>query len=223
MYKPNLVIIGSSGHAKVIIDIFEKQNSHVILGLLDDYRSPNEETLNYKVLGGINSISELAETYDSLEVFVAIGDNWARSEMVKQIENLSSNIQFPNAIHPSVQLANKVTLGRGIAIMAGVIVNSDSNIGDFCFLNTKSSADHDTQMDNYSSLGPSVTLGGNVSIGAFSALSIGVTTIEKVKIGKHSIIGAGALLLSDCPDNSIMYGVPAQYIRLREIGEKYLY
>jgi acetyltransferase-like isoleucine patch superfamily enzyme len=77
-------------------------------------------------------------------------------------------------------------------------------------------------MLKYSSMAPNVTTGGNVSIGEFSAISIGATIKHGLSIGDHSIIGAGALLMKNCGDNLIMYGVPAKEIRKREIGEKYL-
>jgi sugar O-acyltransferase (sialic acid O-acetyltransferase NeuD family) len=222
MKKKNLIIVGSSGQAKVIIDIFEKQDSHNILGLLDDSRSVNEETLNYKVIGGIKNFKEIFTKYRPFEMFVAVGDNWARQKVVNILTSTISDINFTTAIHPSAQVGKGVKIGKGVAVMANVVINSDSFIGDFCFLNTKSSADHDVIMNKFSSLGPNVTLGGNVTIGEYTAISIGATTKEKLNIGKHSIIGAGALLMSDSPDNVIMYGIPAKIIRNREIGEKYI-
>jgi len=77
-------------------------------------------------------------------------------------------------------------------------------------------------MLNFSSLAPNATTGGSVSIGEFSAISIGATIKHGISIGKHSVIGAGALLMKNCGDNLIMYGIPAKEIRKREIGEKYL-
>ena len=222
MKKTNLIIVGSSGHAKVIIDIFEKQNTHQIIGLLDDYRNVNEQSLGYKFIGGLKNFDEIIKKNNSFEMFVAVGDNWARQKVINIIRSFAPDINFATAIHPSAQIGKGTIIGKGVAIMANVVINSDSNIGDFTFLNTKSSADHDVIMENFSSLGPNVTLGGNVILGEYTAISIGATTKEKLKIGKHSIIGAGALLMSDCPDNVIMYGVPAKIIRDRKIGEKYL-
>lgn len=222
MKKKNLIIVGSSGHAKVVIDIFEKQNSHNILGLLDDYRKVNEESLEHKVIGGIKNIKEIISKYKPIDVFVAVGDNWARQKIVSIITSLFPDVVFASAIHPSSQIGKGVKIGEGVAVMANVVVNSGSFISDHCFLNTKSSADHDVHMNIFSSLGPNATISGNVTIGEYTAISIGATTKEKLNIGKHSIIGAGALLMSDCPDNVIMYGLPAKVIRKREIGEKYI-
>ena len=66
MKKKILIIVGSLGHAKVVIDIFEKQNSHNILGLLNDYRKINQESLKYKVIGGIKNIKEIISKYNHL-------------------------------------------------------------------------------------------------------------------------------------------------------------
>jgi acetyltransferase-like isoleucine patch superfamily enzyme len=106
--------------------------------------------------------------------------------------------------------------------MAGTVVNSDSRIGAHCIFNTKASLDHDCVMDDFSSLAPSVTVGGVVRIGAFSAISLGANIIHGRSIGAHTVIGAGALVWSDMPDHCVAYGVPAKMIRLRAEGEKYL-
>ncbi len=222
MSKPKVVILGSSGHAKVVIDIFEKENKYQIIGLIDPYRQIGEETLGYKVIGKDEDLPHLIASEPNTFIFIAIADNWFRKNIVDKILNMVPNIGFATAIHPSVQIGKNVKIGKGTAVMAGAIINSDSQIGDFTIINTKASIDHDCKMMDFSSIAPNVTLGGNVIIGEYSAISIGAIVKHGITIGKHSIIGAGALLMKNCSDNVIMYGVPAQMIRKREIGEKYL-
>ncbi|MEA3317558.1 MAG: transferase, partial [Bacteroidota bacterium] len=41
----NIVIFGSGGHAKVIIDIIEQQQKYNIIGLIDKFRNTGEKTL----------------------------------------------------------------------------------------------------------------------------------------------------------------------------------
>ena len=222
MNKQTIIIIGSSGHAKVIIDIFEKQCKYQIAGLLDAYRNIGEETLGYKVIGKEEDVPALLQSHPGLKIFIAIGDNWVRRKVRDKILGIVPNICFATAIHPSAQIARNVEIGMGAAIMAGTVINSDTSIGDFTIINTKACIDHDCIMQDFSSLAPNVAVGGKVWIGEYSAISIGANVINGLSIGKHSILGAGALLTKDCGDNSVMYGVPAQKIRTREIGEKYL-
>src|SRR5688500_14187516 len=106
--------------------------------------------------------------------------------------------------------------------MAGAVVNSDGSIGNSCILNTKASLDHDSLMEDFSSLAPNATVVGNVVIGAFSAVSLGASIIHGVKIGEHSVLGAGALAVDDIPHHSVAYGTPAKVIRKRLEGDKYL-
>jgi sugar O-acyltransferase (sialic acid O-acetyltransferase NeuD family) len=222
MNKQKVLIVGSSGHSKVIIDIFEKEGKYEIIGLLDASRQIGEETLGYKVVGKEETLPDLLIKNPNLKIFIAIGDNWIRQKVMNRILNIIPNIDFASAIHPSAQIAKNVQIGKGVAIMAGAIVNSDTSIEDFTIINTKASIDHDSKMQKFSSLAPNVTTGGNVSIGEFSAISIGATIKQGITVGNHSVVGAGALLMKNCGDNVIMYGVPAKEIRKRAIGEKYL-
>lgn len=222
MNKQKVIIVGASGHSKVIIDIFEKEGKYEIIGLLDVTSKIGEEILGYKVFDNEINLPSILLKYPNCKIFVAIGDNWIRKKIVYKIVNIIPDIDFATTIHPSAQVGKNVKIGKGVAIMAGAIINSDTNIGDFAIINTKASIDHDGIMSNFSSLAPNATTGGNVSIGEFSAISIGATIKQGVSIGSHSVIGAGALLMKNCGDNLIMYGVPAKEIRKREIGEKYL-
>lgn len=217
-----VLIIGASGHGKVIIDIFEQQQNYQIIGLLDDDIPKDTFFFGYKTLGSITELPSLLTTHQNCEVFIAIGDNWIRHKMKDKIESLHSNVIFANAIHPNAQLAKGVTLGVGNAVMPGAIINSNCEIGNFTIINTKASLDHDSSIKDFSSLAPNATTGGNVTIGEFSVISISTTIKHGVTVGSHSVIGAGALLLQDCGDRQVLFGIPAKVRRNRQLGDKYL-
>ncbi|MEY8214237.1 MAG: hypothetical protein RPR97_07100 [Colwellia sp.] len=106
--------------------------------------------------------------------------------------------------------------------MAGVSINSCSSVGNFCILNTNSSLDHDSRMADFSSLAPRVVTGGYCDIGEYSAICIGATLIERVHIGKHTVIGAASLVLKSLGAYTIAYGNPVKKIRARKQGDKYI-
>ena len=55
----NIIIIGSSGHGKVVIDILEKENKYFIAGLFDDkYERAGAAFFGYEILGKIYSIPD---------------------------------------------------------------------------------------------------------------------------------------------------------------------
>jgi len=218
----NIIIIGSSGHAKVIIDIVEKEKKFNIIGLIDKFRKIDEETLGYKIIGKEEDIPILIKKHNLDGGIIAIGDNWMRSKVYENIKFIQPDFNFVPTIHPSAQIAKNVTVGNGTAIMAGVIVNSNLSIGNHCILNTNSSLDHDSVMEDFSSLAPNATTGGNVKIGKFSAISLGANIINGIIIEEQSVIGAGSVVLKNIPKFSIAYGIPAKVIRDRKAGEKYL-
>jgi len=217
-----MVIIGSSGHAKVIIDIVEHEGRFKIAGLLDRYRKVGEQTLGYDVLGQEEDLPSLMKDHALKGAIVAIGDNFIRSKVVARVAEVCPGLPFVTAIHPKTSIARDVSIGDGTIIMAGVIVNPCSSIGRFCILNTNSSLDHDSIMDDFSSLAPRVTTGGNCKVGAYSAVSIGAVLLHGVCVGEHTIIGAGSTVLSNIESHKVAYGNPARVIRERNPGDEYL-
>lgn len=222
MKKGKIIVIGSSGYAKVIIDIIEKAGEYDIIGLTDETRPIGESTIGYTVLGNEKQLLPLFEEHPNLSLVMAIGDNWTRYHAVQRVSKIYPSATFPSIIHPSVQIGKDVTLGKGVVMMAGAIVNSDSSIGDFTIINTKASLDHDNIIGNFASLGPNATTGGNVHIGAFSAIGISATIKHGIKVGEQAVIGGNSFLYHNCEDYEVMYGVPAKKIRTRKQGEKYL-
>ena len=94
-------------------------------------------------------------------------------------------------------------------------------IGDHCIINTSSSIDHDNIFSNFSSSGPGVTTGGNVTVMECSHIGIGSIVKNGLNIKKNTIIGAGSLIIKNCKSNSIYFGYPAKMIRKRKISENY--
>ena len=222
MSKQPVVIIGSSGHAKVIIDIFEKQGIYEIIGLLGEEKNIGTECMGYNVMGTEDSITEILSQHPSCNVFVAIGDNFIRRKVSGKIISIAPSVEFAAAIHPSAQIGRNVHIGNGTAVMAGTVINSGTTIADGCIINTKASVDHDCIIGEYSAILPGATIGGNVTIGEGSVVAIGAVVKQGSVVGKNTVIGAGALLLQDLGDNILAYGSPAKVVKNRAASEKYL-
>jgi sugar O-acyltransferase (sialic acid O-acetyltransferase NeuD family) len=218
---PRIVVIGCSGHARVVVDILEENRSCVV-GLLDTYKAPGTDVLGYKVLGSDDDLPALRAANICDSAVVAIGDNWVRSRMVERIRELAPDIRFVSAIHPSARIARDVSIGVGTVIMAGVVVNTGCRIGDFCILNTSASLDHDSTMGQFSSLAPRAVTGGGVEIGAFTVIAIGAVVSHAIRVGAHAVVGAGATVVKNVPDRVVAYGTPARTIRERNPGDPYL-
>ncbi len=218
----SIVIIGSSGHAKVIIDIIQQEGRYGICGLLDHCREKGEETLGYPVLGGVEDLPSLLKTHPINAAIIAIGDNFVRSQVAARIAEICPDLPFCRAIHPKASMAAEISLGEGTVVMAGAAINPCCSVGRFCILNTNASLDHDSTMGDFSSLAPGATTGGNCHIGEHAAIGIGAVLIHGVHVGEHSVIGAGSLVTKPVDSFVVAYGTPARVIRKRQAGETYL-
>lgn len=115
-----LVIIGASGHGKVIADI-AKKNGYDEIFFLDD----NDELTicgKYPVVGKVDDFSK----YDC-KFIIAIGNNAVREKIQTKLEN--SNKKIAILIHPNATIADDVEIGKGTVVMAGAVINSAVKIG----------------------------------------------------------------------------------------------
>ena len=218
----NVLIIGASGHGRVVMDCVEQERTYKVVGFLDSYKKKGTLINGYEVLGNERDLPYLCERLNIYGLIVAIGDNWTRSLVVKRVQSILPTIKFISAVHPSAIIGKDVVIGAGSVILPGTIVNTNCIIGNHCILNTNSSLDHDSTMEDYSSLAPKVCTGGNLVLGEFSAICLGTSVIENISIRPHSVIGAGSLVIRDVPSHTLAFGVPARAVRKRRTGERYL-
>ncbi len=218
----NIVLFGGSGHAKVIADIIEQEGLYKILGLIDMNQPSGAKCFGYEVLGSDDELPQLIEKHEVEGGIIAVGDNWIRHLIAQKVLKLIPGFNFVKAVHPAAQIARKVSLKQGTVVMAGAVINSGSEIGEFCVVNTNSSIDHDNFFGDFSSIMPNAATGGNVRVGEFSALGMGANILHQVQIGAHSVIGAGSVVLKNVSDHSVVHGSPASRKKTRKDGEPYL-
>lgn len=195
-----LVIIGASGHGKVVADI-ARLNGYEDIVFLDDGKSV-VECSGFPVIGDTNTQFEG-------DVFVAIGNAASRKKMMDRFANYNQ----PILIHPSAVIAKDVEIGTGSVVMAGAIINPGVTIGRGCIINTSSSVDHDSVLGNFVHVAVGAHICGTVSVGNDNWIGAGAIIINNISVCEHCMIGAGAVVVSiiDCP--GLYVGVPAHFQR----------
>ena len=216
-----VIIIGASGHGRVIADILEETPEYRILGFIDSYKAKGTQVLGYQVLGDLGDMEK--EFKDrAVHAIVGIGDNWTRKTIALEAKQLCPRMHYINAVHPSAVISKYSKMGQGVVVVAGSVINAGAQIGNHTIINTKSSVGHDTVLRDYSSLASGVTIGGNVQIGELSAISLGAVVRNNIRIGDNTVIGSCSYVNQAIGDNVLAIGSPAVVINTREPGEKYL-
>jgi acetyltransferase EpsM len=195
-----LLIIGASGHGKVVADIADRLGYFVFFWD-DDISIKN---LNYKVYKRCKNIPE------NILVIIGIGSNFIR----KKISSEYFNQNYVTLIHPNSFVTEKCKIGIGSVVMSGVSINNGTIIGDHCIINTGAVIDHDCKVYDFVHISPNTTLCGNVKIGNGTWVGAGAVIIQGIKIGQNVVIGAGTIVINDIPDNATVVGNPGKIIKI---------
>lgn len=196
-----LMIIGASGHGKVVADI-AKCNGYNDIAFLDDNDSVTECN-GYKVLGKTVEYKKY-----ECDFFVAIGNAHIRAKILQEL--ISANKSIATLIHPSTSIADSVKIGKGTVVMAGAVINASTSIGMGCIINTCSSVDHDNVICDYVHISVGAHTAGTVTVDNFSWIGIGAIVSNNVSICKDCMIGAGAVVVNNLTESGTYIGVPAK-------------
>ncbi len=201
----DIIIIGYSGHSYEVIESLIIDNYHI-----KGYCEPKEKKTNpfsIEYLGD-EAQKNPKEFIQGESFFIAIGDNNKRQKISKYIINNSG--ELVNAIHPSSSISKGSKIGKGNFIGRNSSLNYNSILGDNIIINTSSVIEHDSLIENGVHVGPGAIICGGVHIKEQSFVGANSIIRENITIGKNVIIGAGSVVLSDIPDNSIYFGNPAK-------------
>jgi len=204
--KENLIIIGASGHGKVVADIAIKMNKWQSIAFLDDDESI-KTSMGLEVIG--KTTDAFTYKYEA-DFFVAIGSNATREKIQEKL--IGEGLNVVSLIHPSAIIGTDVEIGIGTAVMAGVVINSSSRIGNGCSLNTSSTLDHDNVIEDYVHISPGVNMAGTVKVGKGSWIGIGSVVSNNVNICSGCKVGAGAVVVKDITEPGTYVGVPVRKI-----------
>ncbi len=199
-----LIIIGASGHGKVIADI-ASQCGYTELTFLDDDVSV-KSCMGYPVLGKSTEFIR----YTSAECFVAVGKADIREKIQQKI--VRQGLRLAILVHPEAVVAKTVSMGKGTVVMAGAVINPDTKIGEGCIINTGSSVDHDNVLEDYVHVSVGSHLAGGVHVGKATWIGAGAVVSNNVNICDNCTIGAGAVVVRDITIPGTYVGVPAKKV-----------
>ena len=195
-----LLIIGASGHGKVVADI-ARLNGYQEIAFLDD--NPEVRRCGqYPVIGTSGDVKDIDG-----DVIVAIGSAKIRRGLQQSVDST----RLVTLIHPSAVVSD-AQIGRGTVVMAGAVINPGAVIGEGCIINTSSSVDHDCRIGNYVHIAVGAHVAGSVEIGDETWIGAGATVSNNVTVCPGCMIGAGAVVVDDITEPGTYVGVPVRRV-----------
>lgn len=182
------------------MDIFERMKNGELIRLDDpDYSKVDDAIARaFEIIGQLNSAyrtdNEVRKALSELT-----GTRIDESTTVK----LPFYTDFGQFTHFGKNVF--VNFGCGFMDRGGITIEDGALIGPNVKLITENHAENpDMRQHVYSS---------PIVIKRKAWLGTGVTVLPGVTIGENAIVAAGAVVIKDIPDNTIVGGVPAKFIR----------
>ncbi len=209
--QKQLIIIGAGsvgGHIATNLHLYFKEDIEVLF-LDDDNSKIGRNFCDAKVVGNINTITKYPK---DIMVVVGIAFPKIKRKIISKLITKGYN-NFPSLISTKAWISNNVKIGKGVIIYPGCTINYATQIDDYVVMNMNCAIGHNCIIDKFSSMSPSVSLGGFTVIKENVELGIGSQTLQNLTIGTNSIIAAGAAVTKSIPSNCTAVGIPAKPIK----------
>jgi len=209
-----LLFWGAADQARVLKPIVESLGSSVV-ALVDDTPGLVSPFRNVEIYEGISGFNRWRDgrNVGQYGFVVAIGNPYGDVRCRLHDFLLENGLQAVSFADSTANIDESVIVGEGAQVMRGAIVNVDARLGKQCIINTRALVEHDCILEDGVEIGPGAVLCGRVHVGKNSWVAANATVRPRVTIGSNTIIGAGAVVVSDIPDDVVAVGVPARILR----------
>ena len=209
-----IVILGAGDFGKEVAWLIEEINKreprYIILGYLDDSELKIGTSVNgYEVLGPVSLLPEISRKQGASAV-IAMQDVDARKKLVEMFPDFNA---WETLVHPSVNISDRSSVGKGCVICAGGNISCDTRIGDFCLFNISVTMGHDCEVGNFVSIMSGSCVSGHVVIENCAYLATNCTVVPKMRVGEHAVVGAGSVVIRNVKAGTTVMGVPAKVLR----------
>lgn len=213
----DFLLFGAGGHARKLIDIIN-ENNYNLRGFIS---TEEKGTLldGYQVLGDIDDYLAQENLHNCL-FHIAVGENSVRYKIFKKCQAHLDRLKTLISIYAT--LSRRAEIQPGALIAQNVLVQPGVKIGKCSVIDSGSIIEHDAVIGNFVNVSPGAVICGGAAVEDGAVIGAGSTVIEKVKISKNTLIGAGAVVINDIEPGVIAVGNPARVIKKRDFYDPYL-
>jgi sugar O-acyltransferase (sialic acid O-acetyltransferase NeuD family) len=199
-----VLLIGSGGHASVLLDMLIEQKINVLA-----YVSPLP-AVNQKLFSGLRwfKSDEDILLFDKLTIKLINGigslpGNTLRANFYNNYKKLGYS--FATLVSKDASVSTHAILEEGVQVMRGAIIQTGASVGYNSIVNTGSIVEHDCSIGKNNHIAPGVTISGQVTSKENVHFGTGSSVIQSININENVILGAGSTITKDVEANLICF------------------
>lgn len=214
--KKRCVLLGGGGHASVLIDALRMSGIAVPHAVLDaDAAKWGQELLGVPIVGGDDLLPKvIAEGVRYFAVGLGSAGDSSHRERLFNL-GLKLGLEPLTIVHPSAVCSQYAGVELGCQLLPGCIINAGARLGANVIVNSGAVVEHDCVLENHVHVATGARLASGVTVGLGAHIGAGATVKQLISIGARSVVGAGAVVVSDVPDDTVAVGVPARPLKKR--------
>jgi sugar O-acyltransferase (sialic acid O-acetyltransferase NeuD family) len=205
-----MIVVGAKGLAKELLEIFSQNNALTNLYFFDNVseKVPGKLFNQFLIIRDFDQVRKVFNETGDHSFCLGLGNPLLRHRLYYQFVEAGGNLTSVISLKADIGKFDTI-IGPGCCILSGVVITSSVKLGKGCLVNPNATISHDSSLGDFVEVSPGVNVTGNCHVGHYSFLGSNCVILPKVTIGKNVIVGAGAVVTKDIPDNSVAAGVPA--------------
>lgn len=213
----SVIILGTGGNCIDILDTINEINFssrrsvYKCAGFLDDNKIVwGSEFCGVKVLGALDAADSFQDCF-FINGIGSYSNFWRKPEIIAKTK--ISPDRFETVVHPSASVSKMARLGHGTVILQNATIASNVVVGNHVIVLPNSIISHDSIIGDYTCITGGVCVSGGARVGVCCYLGTNSSINNNVSIGNQSLVGMGSVVLKDVPENAVVAGNPARFLR----------
>jgi sugar O-acyltransferase (sialic acid O-acetyltransferase NeuD family) len=208
--KMPLVIIGDGETGEIAYEYFSQDTNYEVAGFSAEKAFMKNQTLYGLPVVPLENL-EKAFDPDDFRVFVAVSFTELNRVSARLLKTVKLKGFKPcSYISPKAFLGKNVQIGENCFIFENVTIQRATKICDNVTIWTGSSIAHQSVVGANCFVASQVAISGFCSIGENCFLGVNSCVVDRINVAKDTVIGAGAVVVSDTESGKIYVGNPAK-------------
>ena len=210
------ILIFSAGPAgrevfQLISSINKFKDEWEVIGYVDEDQNKIDKKIDNVVVYSNKNKPKTTDIY----AVCGVRDNKIRKKIYEN-EIIKFNYKTCNLIHPLNEIPNCLKTGKGNIIFGNVHISFEVKINNFSIFSNFCDLGHNLVSEDYITLMPTVTIGGNCELGTETFIGSGANIREGIVIGKGCNIGMGSIVTSNIKSDTSTFDLPRKITEMKK-------